>query len=214
MAKTIELDPKNTSSKETIRKKIRHALSSKSLNKFPNIDLFSELFDQIDDTAMAFATKFREEGGKFIPCKAGDFFPMLMKLIENQHYNSILASDDSLIKILKEHGKNVSKMMFNNMLTDMAIFRADLLIARSGSMCFSQKHTLYPSVKNLAKDVIVVARPNNIVPDLKTAQFVLTEKYGAFDLMEIITPEKQQETEEEETSNDATSPTFILFMVI
>lgn len=214
MGKQVELDPKNTTSKETIRKKIRHALSSKSTNKFPNIDLYSELFDPVEDPVMAFTTKFKKEGGKFIPCKSSDFFPLLLKLIEKQQYNSILASDDSLIKILKDHDKNVSKMLFNDMPADAAIFRADLLIARTASLCFTQKTILYPSVINLSKNVIVVASPKIIVPDFKTALMKLEEKsIEISDIVEIVVPNKPQMIEERE-EHTPSSPNFILFMVL
>lgn len=214
MAKPVTLDPKNTSTKEAIRRNIRHALSSKSPNKFPNIDLASELFENIEDPVKTFIVQFRAAGGKYVPCTMENFFPMLLQLIEDQKYHTILAVDHSLNEILKANGKSSGKNLFSDTPADAGIFHTDTLIARSGSICLSQKNLLYPSIKNLAKDIILVARPHNIVNDLKDALTIQAElnEHLLPNFVEVIKPVKPFIIDGKE-SYSPVNPRFILFLV-
>ncbi|MDR2980493.1 MAG: LUD domain-containing protein, partial [Bacteroidales bacterium] len=97
---------------------------------------------------------------------------------------------------------------------DAAVVFSDTLIARSGSVLFKQEHTQYPSVKHLAKDIIVISRINNIVRDLKEALRFQNEINNnlATPLMEIITPSLPEQTEDD-TVYTAINKRFILFLI-
>ena len=156
----ISFDTKNTSSKETVRKNIRHALASKSPNKFPNIDLTSELFDPINDVLIDFVTNFRKAGGKYIPCTKENFMERLVKLIKSQQYKSILNTSSSL----------------DSQLTKNNIFYYNSIDCSS--------------IRNLGKDMIVVAFANHIIHDFKGALNAQQQINGANipSISEIITP--------------------------
>jgi hypothetical protein len=97
---------------------------------------------------------------------------------------------------------------------DMTIVYSDFLIARSGSLLFSPKYSLYPSIKNLAKNIFVIAFENHIVPDLKTI-FEMQENLSQrknFDFFEIITPTNPV-NDSDETFFSSTDPMFILFLI-
>ncbi len=186
----VSFDTKNTSSKETVRKNIRHALASKSPSKFPNIDLTSELFDPTEDVLYDFVTNFRNAGGKYIPCTKENFMERLVKLIKSQQYKSILNTNSSLDAQLTKNNICFSNSIDSSALSDAVIAYSNILIARTGSMIFSQKNSLYPSVRNLGKDIIVVAFANHIIPDLKGALNAQQQinKANMPSISEIITP--------------------------
>ncbi|MEG1556521.1 MAG: hypothetical protein RR356_07345 [Bacteroidales bacterium] len=186
----LSFDIKNTSSKETIRRNIRHALSSKSPNTFPNIDINSELFEPIPDLLKEFVVNFRAMGGKYIPCTKENFVERLLKLIASQQYQSLLNTSTSLTNFLVENEISFYNVIDANSPVDAALVYADILIARSGSFVCSQKSSLYPSVKNLAQDLIIVSFLPNIVSDIKNA-IALQQKRNqnaVHEMTEIVTP--------------------------
>jgi L-lactate utilization protein LutC len=97
---------------------------------------------------------------------------------------------------------------------DVAIVYSDMLIARTGSMLFTQKFSLYPSVKNITKDIIVVAFEKNLVLDLKDALALQQEKNQGipYDFMEVITPTKPVNDKGEEDYSPL-EPRYILLLI-
>jgi L-lactate utilization protein LutC len=97
---------------------------------------------------------------------------------------------------------------------DVAIFYSDILIARTGSMLFTQKYSRYPSIKNIAKNIIVIAFEKNLVLDFKDAFTLQQEKNQGipYDFVEIITPTKPV-NEKGETNFSPLEPRFILLLI-
>ena len=214
MARTRNNESVDTTEKEIIRRNIRHALSNKAQNKFPNLDVVTNLFDDGDDLLKTFVMNFRNAGGKFIPCTPEQLVPKLMNLVENQHYKRIIAIDDSLIQFLKSHDKQVKKDLIDGEPADAAIFHTDALIAREGSICFTQKNILHTSIYNLAQDVIVVANEDNIKLNFKEVTEHLANVYGTQPpLIEIVTPTLHEEIDGKTVITPA-FPRFILFLVV
>lgn len=213
-SKTVSIDPQNTSPKEIIRRNIRHALSNKSPVKFPNIDISKELFDEVKEPADTFVKKFRENGGKFIPCDRSQFNEYLLKLLKSQRYNSIFCAEHSLARLLTDSQIPYMNTLLPNIPADAAIVYSDLLIARSGSIVFTQRYQLYPSIKNMASDIIVIAKIQNIVRDLKEAlQIQMTRGLkNPVPFFEIITPTLPLD-KENESGYSPSSPRYILFLV-
>ena len=215
MSETNFLGSKLIVSKENMRKNIRHALTSKSQGKFPNIDLNTPLFEPIPDLLSCFAKQYRTAGGKLIICTKDNFIQRLVELIKILPYNQILSTKGDLSKILEQANISFQKCIDVANPADIAVVYSDVLIARSGSLLFSQKYSLYPSVKNLAKDIIVVAFTNRIVADLKTAFEVQEKLYKGknFEFFEIITPSPPVVNEIKEEIYSPTEPRFILFLI-
>lgn len=190
MTENNTLDPKKTVAKENIRKRIRHALASKGDNKFSNIDLVSELLDGIQDPVVEFVTNFRAKGGKFVPCTQENFLQTLLVLIERQKYSSLLCVDQSLRAQLSKNGIAHTGFLISDTPANASIVYSDTLVARTGSIVFSQKHTFYPSVKNTATDIIVLAQTQNIVNDFKDVFALQSKKQSnsPIPIIDIFTP--------------------------
>ena len=214
MPETNFLSSKLTISKESVRKKIRDALTNKSQGKFPNIDLNAPLFEPVPDLLPYFAKQYRGAGGKLILCTKDNFVQRFTELIKGQPYHQILNTKEDLSKVLEQANIPFQKCIDVSQPADIAIVYCDILIARSGSLLFSPKYSLYPSVKNLAKNILVVAFANHIVSDLKAAFKTQESLYKGknFEFSEIITPTNSVNEKGEEIFSP-TEPRFILFLI-
>jgi len=210
---TATFDNLNTTSKENMRKKIRHALTQKSTSKFPNIDIHAEIFEKPENLMAEFLQNFRNAGGKFIACTKENFVDILHKLVVGQRYTSILNTNHSISPALTQKNLNYITCIDSHQQVDVAIVYADVLIARTGSMLFTQKFSLYPSVRNITKDIIVVAFEKSLVLDLKDAFLFQQEKNqgSLYDFVEIITPKKPVYEKGEDYS--FLEPRFILLLI-
>ena len=211
---TTSFDTSNTTSKENMRRKIRHALTQKSTSKFPYIDIHADLFEKPENLLTEFCNNFRNAGGKFIMCDKNNFVDILHKLIVGQRYATILNTNHSISPALTKRNLNYITCIDSHQQVDVAIVYSDMLIARTGSMLFTQKFSLYPSVRNITKDIIVVAFEKNLVLDLKDAFLMQQEKNQGilYDLVEIITPTKPVNDKSEENFSPL-EPRFILLLI-
>lgn len=205
------LDPNIIASKEQIRKNIRNSLINKKSSSPVKIDTTTPLFTKNDDIIRQFVSNFRNAGGIFIPCTKENFSERLVYLLNGKKYNFILNSNKSLNKILEGARISYSDFIETDKPVDAAIIYSDLLIARSGSIGFSQKYSLYPSVLNLGKDLIVIAFIDHVVEDIGSAfqeiEKNIEQKTGVF--TELITPTKVSEDQEYSPEN----PQIILFFI-
>jgi hypothetical protein len=197
-----------------MRRKIRHALTQKSTGKFPHIDIHADIFENPENLLTEFCNNFRNAGGKFIVCNKNNFVDILHRLIIGQRYGTILNTNHSISPALTKRNLNYITCADSHQHVDVAIVYSDMLIARTGSMLFTQKYSLYPSVRNITKDIIVVAFEQNLVLDIKDAFQLQQEKnQGAlYDFVEIITPTKQLNDKGEENYSPL-EPRFILLLI-
>jgi L-lactate utilization protein LutC len=214
MDASTTFDNLNTTSKENMRRQIRHALTQKSTSKFPNIDLHADIFENNNNLLEEFCHNFRNAGGKLIFCNKDNFLDILQKLIEGQHYNTVLNTNNSISLALTKRNLNYITCIDSHRQVDVAIIYSPILIARTGSMLFSQKYSLYPSVRNITKDIIVVAFEKNLILDLKNALTLQQEKNqgNSEAFVEVITPTKQI-NDFGEDNYSTLNPRFILLLI-
>jgi len=207
-------DSLNTTTKENMRRKIRHALTQKSTSKFPYIDIHADVFEKPENLMSEFCNNFRNAGGKFILCDKNNFVDILHKLIVGQRYATILNTNHSISPALTKRNLNYITCIDSHQQIDVAIVYSDMLIARTGSMLFSQKYSLYPSVRNITKNIIVVAFEKNVVLDFKDTFQLQQEKNqgNLYDFVEIITPTKPVNDKGEENYSPL-EPRFILLLI-
>jgi len=214
MSTNATFDTSNTTAKENMRRQIRHALTQKSASKFPYIDIHADIFEKPDNLLAEFCSNFRNAGGKYIVCNKNNFVDYLYQLIVNQRYTTILNTNHSISPALTKRNLNYITCIDSHQQVDVAIVYSDMLIARTGSMLFTQKFSLYPSVRNITKDIIVVAFEKNLVPDIKDAFQIQQEKNQGilYDFSEIITPTKPVNEKGEENFSPL-EPRFILLLI-
>jgi L-lactate utilization protein LutC len=204
----------NTTSKENMRRNIRHALTQKSTSKFPYIDIHADICEKPANMMAEFLLNFRNAGGKYILCNKSNFVDILYKLIVGQRYTTILNTNNSISPALTKRNLSFITCVDSHQQADVAIVYSDILIARTGSMLFTQKFSLYPSVRNITKDVIVVAFEKNLVLDTKDAFTLQQERNQGilYDFVELISPTKPLNDKGEENYSPL-EPRFILLLI-
>jgi Uncharacterized conserved protein len=195
MAETSSLDPQLYVGKERIRKDIRNALTYKNQTPPMMPDMTCPLFEPIHDTFRTFIENFRAAGGKYIPCNTQNFVQYLIKIAQGQQYNMLLNTSPNLGAYLDKHKVHHVNAINLNEPVDAALFFSNVLVARTGAIGFTQQVDLYASVKNLAKDIIVVSRERCIFPDYEDALAYLREHNGntTCPITEFVVPTRPEE---------------------
>jgi L-lactate dehydrogenase complex protein LldG len=167
-----------STSREKVLKKVRHALIYKTDNPFPKVDFDSPVYKPMNDTSdVNFAQEFTKVGGVFIYC-------------ENE--NEVVATLSALYTECEWHNIYCAEPEFQYMLTAAAvpfdsgedtlqqlsvgITGCEFLIARLGSIMVSSKTSrrlnVYPEIH------VVIAYANQLVDDLKDAFVAVQNKYS------------------------------------
>ncbi|MBQ7550741.1 MAG: hypothetical protein IJT04_04335 [Bacteroidales bacterium] len=208
----------NNSCKNAICQNIREALSSPNPVQIPNIDKRSELFDPIEDLLATFQKEFKSAGGKCITFEIdrqkmedkeyarnsiSSIYKYVKKEIEIGKYNTVLNTSAKLTRVLHAFEIQTVDSMPTGVPADAAIAYAEFLVARTGHIVLSQRkdQMLYPSINNLAKNLIILSSNSSIVPDLKHLLTGLTyeeqdvannsgQEDFQFDMLELMRPQK------------------------
>ncbi len=212
---TLSTESNLTTSKESIRKDIRHALSAKGVNRYPSLDLSDDFIKPSDDLIRDFVVKFRALGGKYVPCTKEQFASRLIKLLQGQNYPVLLNTKSQLAPLLQNNNISFVNVIDVNSPADAAIIYSDALITSTCSFVFSPHNSLYPSIKGLASDIIIIAFANDIVPDFKTALEQQQNRNGGelYDMNEIISPTPLTIHENQEIRTPL-APRYILMLVM
>lgn len=189
------IDPQLLAGKESIRRNIRNGLAYKSAAPFDMVETTDELFDPIPNRFVTFVENFRAAGGKYIPCTTQNMVQYLVKIAQGQHYNVLLNTSPNLGAYLDKYKVRHVNAINLNEPVDAALFFSDVLIARSGAIGFTQSVAQYASVKNLAKDIIVVSRERCIFSDYEEALAYQRQRNNneAFPMTEFVVPTRPEE---------------------
>ena len=158
---------------------------------------------------------YRAAGGKFFSCTKDNFWEKLdqqllniSKVLKEQNYCSILNTYSKLTPKFEHEHIPIKTSLELNYDVDLAIVYSNILVANTGSLVFSQKHILYPTVNNLAKIVFVLAFANHIVADMKTA-LDIQDKLGDYGTSEFVVPTRKESIQEYSKTN----PLYALFLI-
>ena len=182
-----QMDNNFITDKEYIRGVIRKStLSHDHIDEGqPSTDFFAPM----DNVQVEFWQKFQANGGKILRChNRQDRIKYLQMLTQDQQYNVVLNTHNNLCPDLEQSQINYINSVSLNMQIDAVVAMSVFLVARTGSIGFTQPFSRFVSMRNLALDVIVISRMKDIVPDMETAlarNFKYTQGAG----MEFITPE-------------------------
>jgi len=192
-----------TTTKEQIRKNIKDALIEYVQNPYSK-----EIIEEVDSNVNnehEFLSKYKESGGFFIRCNSSNFQELFNQFLTQKKYESILNTYLPLNSILKNVKANYQNYLIPGDLETfpVSIHVADALIASTGNFLFSGGVSIY----GISKTVLVLARQDCIVPDIKTAyQFINPQNQK--NLIEITKPHPA-----ENGNYSINNPQFILFLI-
>ena len=198
------------SDKEYIRGVIRK--STVSHDHIPDGNPSSQYLAPMNNFQVEFWQNFQANGGKILRCHtSNDRIKYLQMLAQDKQYNVVLNTHNNLCRDLEQAQINYVNSVSVNMPIDAVVVLSTSLVARNGSIGFSQSVSRFVSMRNLALDVIVISRMVDIVPDMESA-LTRNLKFAQDAGMEFITPEPLPKENGKEVRTPQ-HPRFILLLL-
>ena len=169
----------SSSSKESILKNIRKALTQPTNQPFPAIDKVDFAFEKTEeDLAVLFASKFTALLGKFSLCEnEEDLVRQISALAAEQKWSEVYCSDENIRSAFASFGfDHFSKKELGE--SDAAITKCELLVARTGTMVLSSAVSSGRTTSVYSPVHICIAKSSQLVYDVKDALKFLQNKYG------------------------------------
>ena len=173
-----------SSSKETILKKIRQALSHPVPLPFPKSEGNNSLFQPAtEELEVHFATQFTHLLGKFAFCiNEEDLTNQLHVLIKSRNWKNLYCVENALMDIVSK--SSLSPINQTNLEgCDASVTSCEYLIARTGSIVMSSAQQSGRTVSVYAPIHICIAYTDQLVYDIKEGLQLMKEKYSDFPSM-------------------------------
>jgi L-lactate dehydrogenase complex protein LldG len=167
-----------STSREKVLKKVRHALIYKTDNPYPHVDFDSLVYKQMGDTSdVNFAQEFTKVGGVFIYCEnESEVVSTLSALYTECEWHNIYCAEPEFQYMLTQAGVPFDSDEDSLQQLSVGITGCEFLIARLGSIMVSSKTSrrlnVYPEIH------LVIAYANQLVDDLKDAFVAVQAKYA------------------------------------
>lgn len=167
-----------STSREKVLKKVRHALIYKTDNPYPQVDFDSPVYVPMNDTPdVNFAQEFTRAGGVFIYCEnESELVATLSALQTECDWKNIYCAEPELQFVLTQAGVPFESDEDSLQQIQVGITGCEFLVARTGGILVSSKTSrrlnVYPEVH------VVIAYVNQLVDDLKDAFTAVQSKYS------------------------------------
>jgi len=167
-----------STSREKVLKKVRHALIYKTDNPYPHVDFDSPVYKPMGDTSdVNFAQEFTKVGGVFIYCEnESEVVSTLSALYTECEWHNIYCAEPEFQYMLTQAGVPFDSDEDSLQQLSVGITGCEFLIARLGSIMVSSKTSrrlnVYPEIH------LVIAYANQLVDDLKDAFVAVQAKYA------------------------------------
>ena len=171
----------------------------------------SRFLAPLNEVQVEFWQNFQANGGKILRCSTRqERQNYLQMLAQDMQYNVVLNTHNNLCNDLEQAQINYINTISTSMPIDAVVVLSTALVARNGSIGFTQPISRFVSMRNLAFDVIVISRMKDIVPDFESALAQNEQFKGAS--MEFITPSPlpQENGKEVRTTKN---PRYILLLL-
>ncbi|MGI6718046.1 MAG: LUD domain-containing protein [Bacteroidales bacterium] len=166
--------------KEKVMNSIRNALLNKdkiigSKTQNPNINYNKPLKEEPE---IEFVEQFINNGGKFVFCdNLNDLYNKLQGAKDTYNWDAIFCNNKKIGEILNNAGI-IYKFNFTDQPSiPFAFVPCELMIARSGSILFTLFSEKETQILTTAETLIVIARIDKIVQDIKDATNYLKDIY-------------------------------------
>ena len=169
----------SSSSKESILKNIRKALTQPTEQPYPALDKVEFNFEETgEDLAIMFAEKFTALLGNFSICtNEEDLVNQINALAVERQWSDLYCTDDNIRSAFASFGfeQFSTKSLAES---DASITKCELLVARTGSIVLSSAVSSGRTTSVNAPVHICVAKASQLVFDVKDALKILQKKYG------------------------------------
>ena len=167
-------------SRENILKKIRQGLTHQTDQRFPSVDLESNVYHTSTVSCEeAFAKSFTKAGGQFIFCESElDFLENVISIAQENKWNHFYCREKKItdfMDIVKFPYTNEAKKFPEGIV---GITTCEALVSRLGSVIVSSKQGSGRRLFVIPTVHIVLAYSSQIVRELKDALLLIKYKYG------------------------------------
>ncbi|MCR4872430.1 MAG: lactate utilization protein [Bacteroidales bacterium] len=174
----------------------------------PSLDYLAPM----TNVQVEFWQNFQANGGKILRCHTRqDRLDLLRRLAEDQQYNAVVCTHNNLCPDLEQAQMNYVNTLSTNTPMDAVVALSTTLVARTGSIGFTQPVSRFLSMRNIAKDVIVISRMIDIVPDIESA-LDRNKKFAQEAGMEFVTPSVLPKVDNKEVRTPQ-RPRYILLLL-
>ncbi len=174
----------------------------------PSLDYLAPM----TNVQVEFWQNFQANGGKILRCHTRqDRLDLLRRLAEDQQYNAVVCTHNNLCPDLEQAQMNYVNTLSTNTPMDAVVALSTTLVARTGSIGFTQPVSRFLSMRNIAKDVIVISRMSDIVPDIESA-LDRNKKFAQEAGMEFVTPSVLPKVDNKEVRTPQ-QPRYILLLL-
>ncbi len=174
---------KDCTNKEQILSKVREAILEKDESHFTTINLQDDTwipFKEEDGNEFTFIERFKENGGIFMYFEEMDHFKEAMKqfIVENDW--KPLLTTSPLIKEIFADTDIEFQDDYNNLerKKNVSLIDCECMIAQTGSILVSEATAGSRASYSFADTLLIVARPSQFVAKMKDAFWLMKEKYG------------------------------------
>jgi L-lactate dehydrogenase complex protein LldG len=167
-----------STSREKVLKKVRHALIYKTDNPYPNVDFDSPVYNPVPDLPdVNFAQEFTKVGGVFIYCEnERDLINTLSALSTECNWQDVYCGEPEFQYLLTQAGVPFESDEDGLKTLKVGITGCEFLVSRLGSIMVSSKNSrrlnVYPEIH------VVIAYADQLVEDLKDAFTAVQTKYS------------------------------------
>lgn len=167
-----------STSREKVLKKVRHALIYKTDNPYPQVDFDSPVYKPMNDTSdVNFAQEFTKAGGIFIYCEnEAEAVSALSALNTECNWHNIYCTEPEFQFMLTQAGIPFESDEESLQALQVGVTGCEFVVARLGSIMVSSKNSrrlnVYPETH------VVIAYVHQLVDDLKDAFIAIQEKYS------------------------------------
>lgn len=171
---------KNTTAKERMLKKIRHALLHKRENPYPQFEEVSLHKPNEKPLAVLFAEQLTSQAGQFVYCESEvQLMENLLALIEERGLRKIHVWEPSIQAILDKYELPYYPNDEDMMEMEVGITTCEALVARQGSVMVSSANAGGRRLTIFPETHVVIAHSRQLVLDIKDALAGMQRKYGA-----------------------------------
>jgi L-lactate dehydrogenase complex protein LldG len=166
-----------STSREKVLKKVRHALIYKTDNPYPQVDFESPVYKPLQDTPdVNFAQEFTKAGGVFVYCEnESELVSTLSALYTECKWQNLYCAEPEFQFMLTQAGIPFGCDEASLQKLSVGITGCEFVISRLGSIMVSSRTSrrlnVYPEIH------VVIAYINQLVPDLKDAFEAVQAKY-------------------------------------
>lgn len=166
-----------STSREKVLKKVRHALIYKTDNPYPQVDFDSKIYKPLpEDPDVNFAEVFTSLGGVFIYCENEDELESaLIGLHAECGWQNVFCTDPGIQNYLTQATIPFESDEKSILDQNVSVISCELLVARLGSIMVSSRHGR--KINAFPESLVVVATTNQLVEDLSDAFAFLQQKY-------------------------------------